>query len=93
MTTATHPCDGFFSEAAKAFDRIARGVPPDCPDAILEALVANNLIRRTVRVMGRDSQGPLLQYGYAMASELRSQWELFAHQPCQTNNRSLANCR
>lgn len=87
MISARHPCDGFFSEATEAFERIARGLAPDCSDVILDALLANDLIRRTVRVIGRDLQGLILQHGYAISSELRSQWELFLQEPCQQDVR------
>ena len=77
MVSAMHPCDGFFSEATRAFERIARGMPPDCSGAVLDALLANNLITRTLRVMDRDSQGLILRHGYAISPEVRSEWELF----------------
>ena len=75
MTTlAKHPCDSFFSEAATAFDSIARGEPPNCSQQIMNALITAGLIRRTVRVISRDSCGPILRYGYAVPADLRAQW-------------------
>lgn len=74
MAAAKHPCDSFFSDAATAFDCIARGAPPNCSKQILDSLLLVGLIRRTVRVISRDSCGPILQYGYALPADVHAQW-------------------
>lgn len=67
----THPCQAFFEAALRAFQRIALGKPPDCPQSILNALLENHLISRTVRVIDRDSLGPVLRYGYSVSQNAR----------------------
>jgi hypothetical protein len=72
-----HPCDDFLTAAAQAFDCIAAGVPPDCPQPVLNALLENGLIRRSVRVVGRDSLGPVVRHGYIVPAPVYSKWRTF----------------
>lgn len=73
MMSANHPCDGLFNDILEAFERVARGASPNCADALVNALLSYGLIRRTVRVIDRDSLGPIVRHGYSLSSELQSE--------------------
>jgi hypothetical protein len=75
-----HPCHHFMITVLETFDRVAGGMPPDCPKSVLSAMLENGLLRRTVRVAGKDSLGPIMQYGYSVPALLQRQWCDFNHQ-------------
>ena len=74
MSSTSHPCDVLLSEVASAFERIARGLPPDCKASVAEALIEAGLVRRSVRVVGRDSLGVVVQRGYRLTRDAETQW-------------------
>jgi hypothetical protein len=69
-----HPRHHLMIAVLETFDRVAGGRPPDCPKSVLSAMLENGLLRRTVRVAGKDSLGPIVQYGYSVPSQLQRQW-------------------
>lgn len=73
MMPAYHPCDSLFNDILEAFERIARGASPNCADALVNALLAYGLVQRTVRVIDRDSLGPIIRHGYSLSSKVRSE--------------------
>lgn len=70
--SANHPCERLFNDALGAFERIARGEPSNCAAPVIDVL-AYRLIRPTVRVIDRDSLGPVVRHGYSLSSEVRSE--------------------
>lgn len=72
MVTESHPCDCLFNDVLQAFERVARGASPNCSNAVVDVLLTYGLIRRTVRVIGRDSLGPVIRHGYSIPPEVLS---------------------
>ena len=70
---AHHPCDHLFNDILETFECIARGASPNCADALLKVLLDYGLVRPTVRVIDRDSLGPIVRHGYSLSSEVRSE--------------------
>jgi hypothetical protein len=78
-----HPLDDFLITTVQAFDSIAAGRPPDCPQTILDALLDRGFICRSVRVIGRDSLGPVVRHGYMVPPALHSRWRAFSTRPAR----------
>ena len=74
--TSNHPCDRLVSDTIIAFERIASGQPANCAKEITDALVRYDLIERTVRVVGRDSLGPVLRHGHSLLPVVEEQLKL-----------------
>ncbi|MCS3893427.1 hypothetical protein M2171_002560 [Bradyrhizobium japonicum USDA 38] len=72
MITESHPCDILLNDVLEAFERVTRGTSPNCPNAVVDVLLEYGLIRRTVGVIGRDSLGPVIRYGYSVPSKARA---------------------
>lgn len=70
---ANHPCDRLFNDILEAFERIARGASPNCADSLVKVLLDYGLVRPTVRVIDRDSLGPIVRHGYSLSSEVQSE--------------------
>lgn len=83
MIPASHPCDGLFNDALEAFERVARGASPSCSNAVVDVLLGYGLIRRTVRVIGIDSLGPVVRHGYSVPSDIQSKWHLHLDERAQ----------
>ena len=63
-----HPCDRLFNDILEAFERVARGAPPNCAAPVIDVLLSYGLVRRTVRVIDRDSLGPIVRHGFSLIS-------------------------
>lgn len=74
MSGRNHPCDALVSEVANAFERIACGLTPTCQNAVTEALISAGLIRKSVRILGRDSLGLIIQHGYVLSQDAEAHW-------------------
>ncbi|TWI70519.1 hypothetical protein IQ16_03692 [Bradyrhizobium huanghuaihaiense] len=70
---ANHPCDRLFNDILETFERIARGASPNCADVLVKVLLDYGLVRPTVRVIDRDSLGPIVRHGYSLSSDVRSE--------------------
>jgi hypothetical protein len=77
INRAKHPCDRLVFDAIDAFERIARGEPANCAGSVTAALLGYGLIRPTVRVIAKDSLGPVFRRGHSVAPDVELEWLSF----------------
>jgi RecB family exonuclease len=75
--TRTHPSTDFATLIERVFDRVAGEAAPDCPAALLAAMIEAGLISQTTVVVGHDSLGPVLQKRFRIPQPYSGQWQAF----------------
>ena len=61
------PCYRLYRDALAACKRVERGGGPNCPPALLDLLLSYGILKRDVRIIGRDSLGPVIRNEYSLA--------------------------